>query len=359
MTVWSDVPDYTDHMRSAIEAAAAANPHPNPRVGAVVLDASGSVVGQGIHRHPGDPHAEIEALTQARSAANGGTLIATLEPCNHQGRTPPCADAILESGVARVVVGAADPDTSVAGGGVDRLRQAGVDVEVGLLATEVEAMDPAYFHHRRLGRPRVTLKAALTMDGQVAAVDGSSQWITSPEAREDGHRLRAKADAVMVGAGTVLADNPRLTVRLPGYEGRQPIPVVIAGQRPFPNDLRVIERNALVFAPSARDLDTEVVVVESGERVDLEKALATLGDRGVVDLLVEGGPILADGLLESHLVDRCVFYLGAKLAAGVGRSAFNGVFETVEDAIDVQIEDVRLIGPDIRVEFTLVRKDAS
>lgn len=359
MTVWSDVPDYTGYMRSAIEAAAAANPHPNPRVGAVVLDGSGAVAGRGIHRHPGDPHAEIEALAQAGNAASGGTLIATLEPCNHHGRTPPCADAILESGVARVVVGAADPDTSVAGGGVGRLRDAGVEVEVGLLAAEVEEMDPAYFHHRRLGRPRVTLKAALTLDGQVAAADGTSQWITSPEAREDGHLLRAQSDAVMVGAGTVLADNPELTVRLPGYQGRQPIPVVIAGRRPFPNDLRVIERNAVVFAPAARDLDTEVVVAESGERVDLEKALLALGNRGVVDLLVEGGPILADGLLEGHLVDRCVFYLGAKLAAGVGRSPFNGIFETVSDAIEVQIHDMRPVGPDVRLEFTLVGREAA
>jgi diaminohydroxyphosphoribosylaminopyrimidine deaminase/5-amino-6-(5-phosphoribosylamino)uracil reductase len=357
--MWSAVPDYSDYMRDAIQAAAEANPHPNPRVGAVVLAADGGAVGRGIHRHPGDPHAEIEALAQAGAAASGGTLIATLEPCNHHGRTPPCTDAILESGVARVIVGAADPDSRVLGGGVERLRDAGVSVEVGLLADEVEAMDPAYFHHRRLGRPRVTLKAALTLDGQVAAGDGTSQWITSEEAREDGHRLRAEADAVMVGAGTVLADNPELSVRLPGYQGRQPIPVVIAGRRPFPNDLRVIERSALVFAPAARDLDTEVVVVESGDRVDLEKALLTLGERGVVDLLVEGGPILADGLLESHLVDRCVFYLGAKLAAGVGRAPFSGIFQTVEDAIDVRIEDVRPVGPDLRLEFTLVDEEAA
>lgn len=349
--------DYTDHMRAAIEAASRANPHPNPRVGAVVLDKSGAVVGSDIHREAGAAHAERLALESAGPAARGGTLIVTLEPCNHQGRTPPCVDAILESGVARVIVGSPDPDTR-AGGGVERLEQAGVEVTVGFLADEVESMDPAYFHHRRTGRPRVTLKAALTLDGQVAARDGTSQWITSPEARSDGHRLRAEADAIMVGAGTVLADNPELTVRLPGYEGRQPIPVVIAGRRPFPNNLRVIERNAVVFAPAARQLDTEVVVVESGDRVDLDKALATLGERGIVDLVVEGGPILADGLLEGRLIDRCVFYFGARLAAGVGRVPFNGVFETVDDAIDVRIADVRMVGPDIRVEMTLMDRKA-
>lgn len=358
MDIWSVVHDYTEHMRSALEAAAGVNPHPNPRVGAVVLNQAGDVVGRGIHRQAGKPHAERAALEDAGGAARGGTLIVTLEPCNHQGRTSPCTDAILESGVARVVAGAVDPDSRSAGG-VEQLRQAGIEVTTGVLADDVEAMDPAYFHHRRTGRPRVTLKTALTLDGQVAARDGSSRWITSEQAREDGHRLRAEADAIMVGAGTVLTDNPELTVRLPGYSGRQPIPVVIAGKRPFPNDLRVIERNAVVFAPEARQLDTEVVVVESGQRVDLEEALLTLGERGIVDLLVEGGPILADGLLEGRLIDRCVFYLGAKLAAGVGRAPFNGVFENIDDAIDVSLEDVRLVGPDLRVEMTLAGKEAA
>ncbi|NNC91940.1 MAG: bifunctional diaminohydroxyphosphoribosylaminopyrimidine deaminase/5-amino-6-(5-phosphoribosylamino)uracil reductase RibD [Acidimicrobiia bacterium] len=352
------MPDYTDHMRSALEAAGAANPHPNPRVGAVVLDSSGAVVGRGIHHRAGEPHAERIALQAAGATARGGTLIVTLEPCNHEGRTPPCADAILDSGIAHVVVGTRDPDTRAAGG-VDRLGRAGVEITMGVLADEVERMDPAYFHHRRTGRPRVTLKAALTLDGQVAARDGSSRWITSPEAREDGHRLRAEADAIMVGAGTVLTDDPELTVRLPGYEGRQPIPVVIAGRRPFPKDLRVIERGAVVFAPDFRDLNTEVVVVESGESVDLEEALTTLGERGIVDLLVEGGPILADGLLEGRLIDRCVFYLGSKLAAGVGKAPFGGVFENIEDAIDVNLLDVRLVGPDIRVEMTLAGREAA
>ena len=359
MTVWSGVHEFTEHMRTAIEAALDANPHPNPRVGSIVLDSSGSVVGRGIHREAGEPHSEQAALAEAGQAARGGTLIVTLEPCNHHGRTPPCTEAILDSGVSRVVIGAIDPDTRVAGGGVERLREAGIDVTLGLLAEEVEQMDPAYFHHRRTGRPRVTFKAAMTLDGQVAARDGSSQWITSPEAREDGHRLRAEADAVMVGAGTVLADDPELTVRLPGYTGRQPIPVVIAGRRPFPNELRVIERNAVVFAPSARQLDTEVVVVESGDRVDLDQALRTLGERGIVDLLVEGGPVLADGLLEGRLIDRCVFYFGAKLAAGVGKTPFNGVFKTLDDAIEVEIQDVRTVGPDVRVELTLVGKEAA
>jgi diaminohydroxyphosphoribosylaminopyrimidine deaminase/5-amino-6-(5-phosphoribosylamino)uracil reductase len=345
-------------MRQAIEASGAVNPHPNPRVGAIVLGSDGIIVGSGVHRVPGGPHAEVVALETARDCARGGTLIVTLEPCNHHGRTPPCVDAILAAGVERVVIGAVDPDTTVPGGGIERLQKAGVAVEAGVLAAEVEAVDPAYFHHRRTGRPRVTLKAALTLDGQVVACDGSSQWITSPEAREDGHRLRAQADAVMVGAGTALADDPELTVRLPGYEGRQPVPVVVAGRRPLPNDLRVIERHAIVFAPSARDLDTEVVVLESGDRIDLEKALITLGERGIVELLVEGGPVLAGGLMDAGLVDRCVFYFGARLAVGAGTPPFDGIFATLGDAIAVRINDVRHVGPDLRVEFTPAGREA-
>ncbi|MBT8203230.1 MAG: bifunctional diaminohydroxyphosphoribosylaminopyrimidine deaminase/5-amino-6-(5-phosphoribosylamino)uracil reductase RibD [Acidimicrobiia bacterium] len=339
-------------MRTAIEAASVMNPHPNPRVGAVVLDRNGRVVGRGVHEGPGLPHAEANALDDAGTSADGGTLVVTLEPCNHHGRTPPCTQAILDAGIQKVVVGVADPDADAAGG-VARLRDAGMAVEMGVLADEVVAIDPGYFHHRRTGRPRVTLKTAITLDGQAAARDRTSQWITSPAARDDVHRLRSNSDAVMVGAGTVLKDNPDLSVRLPGYEGPQPIPVVIAGTRPFPNNLRVVERNAVIFSPAVRDLDTEVVVIESGDHVDLQEALFELGSRGIVDLLVEGGPILADSLLEARLIDRCIFYLGAKLAAGSGEPPFHGAFRTITDAIDVHVEDVRTVGPDVRIEFTL------
>ncbi len=345
-------------MRKAISAAQAANPHPNPRVGAIVLDSTGKPAGSGIHRAPGRPHAEVEALEAAGDRAGGGTLVVTLEPCNHHGRTLPCVDAILEAGIARVVFGAHDPDTAVAGGGAQALAEAGVEVASGVLAAGVEAMDPGYFHHRRTGRPRVTLKTAVTLDGQVAAADGTSQWITSPEAREDGHRLRAEADAIMVGAGTALSDDPQLTVRLPGYEGSQPVPVVIAGHRPLPRDLRLIERGAIVFAPSELDLATEVVVVESGGGVDLEKALVVLGERGILDVLVEGGPVLAGALLAAGLVDRGVFYVGAKLGAGSGKAPFHGVFATIDDAVAVEIVDVRTLGPDLRLDFTLSAPEA-
>lgn len=340
-------------------AAGSVNPHPNPRVGALVLNPGGDVVGAGIHRGPGRPHAEVEALREAGEGARGGTLIVTLEPCNHHGRTPPCVDAILAAGIEHAVIGATDPDRTVAGGGAERLEEAGVRVTGGVLESEVEALDPGYFHHRRTGRPRVTLKAALTLDGQVAATDGSSQWITSPDAREDGHRLRSEADAIMVGAGTALADNPQLTVRLANFDRSQPIPVVVAGDRSLPADLRLFERDAIVFSPEPVELPAEVVVLESGGSVDLEKAMVTMGEQGIVDLLVEGGPTLAGALLAAGLVDRCVFYFGAKVAGGAGRPVFDGAFATLADARGVAVTDARKIGPDVRVEFTFAPKEAA
>ena len=326
MTVWSGVHEFTEHMRTAIEAALDANPHPNPRVGSIVLDSSGSVVGRGIHHDAGEPHSEQAALAEAGQAARGGTLIVTLEPCNHHGRTPPCTEAILDAGVARVVIGAIDPDTRVAGGGVERLREAGIEVTLGLLADEVEQMDPAYFHHRRTGRPRVTLKAAMTLDGQVAARDGSSQWITSPEAREDGHRLRAEADAVMVGAGTVLADDPELTVRLPGYD-RTPadsrrhrrqasVPERPAGhrtqrgrlrpRRPGNSTPRWSSSNRANGSTSSRRSARSESVASSTSWWRAARSSPTVCSK-------------------ARLIDRCVFYFGAKLAAGVGKAPFNGV----------------------------------
>jgi diaminohydroxyphosphoribosylaminopyrimidine deaminase/5-amino-6-(5-phosphoribosylamino)uracil reductase len=341
-------------MREAISLAVATRPHPNPRVGALVLDAAGRTVGRGAHAGPGSPHAEVLALQEAGARAAGGTLVVSLEPCDHTGRTPPCTEAVLSAGVARVLVGAEDPDRWVAGRGVARLRAAGLEVRVGVAAGEAEALDPGYFHHRRTGRPLVTLKVALTLDGWAAAADGTSQWITSEEARADGHRLRGGADAVMVGAGTVRADNPELRVRLPGYEGHQPRPVVVAGRRPLPSGARIWERRPLVLAPAPVDCPGEVVVVPGGEDgVDPAAALAALGERGLLDVLLEGGPTLAGSLLRAGLVDRGVFYLGARLGGGVGKPALAGAFATLAEGRRARIRSAAPLGPDVRIEFTL------
>lgn len=322
-------------MDRAAELARATHPHPNPKVGALVLDASGEVVGQGSHAGPGSPHAEVLALSAAGDRARGGTVVVTLEPCTHQGRTPPCVDAVLAAGISRVVVGARDPDPRVQGRGLDWLTGAGLEV-----LTDVgpgEQVDPAYFHHRRTGLPLVTLKLAATLDGQVAAADGTSRWITGPEARADAHRLRAQADAVMVGAGTVIADDPQLDVRLLDHDGFQPRPVIVVGRRPLPAGARIWARDPLVIDQGSGDL-TEV--------------LRLVANEGLLALLVEGGPRLAHSLWAGNLVNRGVFYFGAMVAGGYGRSPFEGVWSTLESARPVMVDAVTRLGDDLRVDFT-------
>jgi diaminohydroxyphosphoribosylaminopyrimidine deaminase/5-amino-6-(5-phosphoribosylamino)uracil reductase len=337
-------------MREAIRLAAAEHPHPNPRVGALVLDTDGEVVGRGAHVAAGEDHAEVVALTEAGSRADGGTMVVTLEPCAHRGRTPPCTEAILAAGIARVVVGVGDPDQRVSGAGIAGLRAGGVEVITDAAPAEVHRLDPGYFHHRRTGRPLVTLKMASTLDGQSGAADGSSRWITGPAAREDVHRLRARSDAVMVGAGTVLADDPRLTARLEGYAGAQPRPVIVAGSGPLPRGAAVFAREPLIYAPAPVDLPGEVVVAAGEAGVDLGAVIDDLGKREIVDLLCEGGPTLAASLLRAGLVDRLVWYVAGSLAMGTGRPALEGVFTSVGDVRRVDITSVTRLGPDLRVD---------
>lgn len=228
----ADPPDQRFLARAA-DLARDSQPHPNPRVGAVLVK-DGREVGEGVHAGPGTDHAEVVALnTLSKGEAVGATMYVTLEPCAHHGRTPPCVDAIVAAGVARVVIGEVDPDGQVSGRGIAELEEAGVEVVMSAMPGLYATLDPAYVHHRTTGRARITLKAAVTLDGQLAAADGTSQWITGTEARGHGHALRAAADAVIIGAGTLIADDPRLDVRLDSFTGRQPRPVVVAGRRPL------------------------------------------------------------------------------------------------------------------------------
>ena len=342
--------DHRSLMDQAADLARSEHPHPNPRVGAVIVAPGGEIVGRGAHVAAGTPHAEFHALREAGEAAAGASVFVTLEPCSHQGATPPCTEALIAAGVARVVIGVEDPDPRVSGSGVASLRRSGIEVEMDANPDLAEALDPGYFHQRRTGRPRVTLKLAMTLDGQTAAADGTSQWITSEEARRDAHELRSRSDAVMVGAGTVIADDPALTVRIDGLGDRQPRPIVVAGGRPLPVAAKVFDRNPIVYAPVPLDLPGEVVVVADGSRVDLGGAVTDLGSRNVVDLLVEGGAALAAGFERANLVDRYVLYLAGAIAGGVGRPAFDSVFDTIGDQHRLEILDVRRVGPDLRVE---------
>jgi diaminohydroxyphosphoribosylaminopyrimidine deaminase / 5-amino-6-(5-phosphoribosylamino)uracil reductase len=335
---------------------------PNPPVGAVVVR-DGKVVAQGFHRGPGTPHAEVEAIQAAGDATRGATLFVTLEPCTHQGRTPPCAPQVIAAGFSRVVVGATDPNPLVDGRGVESVRQAGIEVETGVLAAESERLVQSFSKYIRTKRPFVTVKVAISLDGRVAAADGSSRWITGPTARRDSHRMRAGADAVLVGVGTVLHDDPQLTVRLRGYRGRQPLRVVLDSSCRTPPESQVLgdEAPTLIVTTDKATPESEDVLRSRGAevlrlpardgRVDLTGVLETLGHREVTDLLIEGGPTVIGDVVDRSLADRYVFYIAPKLLGSGGPGAVAAlVAPTITDARELRVESVRHIGADLRIE---------
>ena len=329
----------------ALSASVGERTSPNPNVGAVVLDAAGEVVGEGRHERAGGPHAEAAALEAAAGRARGGTVVVTLEPCTHTGRTGPCVDAILRAGAARVVYAVADP-TEAAGGGAARLAAAGVEVEGGLLADQAAEANERWLTTVRMSRPFVVWKVATTLDGKVAAPDGTSRWITSPEARRDVHRLRAECDTVVAGAGTVAADDPQLTVR--DEQGRpvadQPLRVVVDTHGRTSPGARVHDHAAPTWVATAAELGKG-----ADGRVDLSVLLAELWRRDRRLVLLEGGPTLAGAFLRAGLVDRVVAYLAPTLLGdGLAPLAGTGV-TTLGDAVPLDITDVTRVGPDVRV----------
>jgi diaminohydroxyphosphoribosylaminopyrimidine deaminase/5-amino-6-(5-phosphoribosylamino)uracil reductase len=327
----------TTWLRRALELAARGPwPDPNPRVGCVLVAPDGSVVGEGFHRGAGTPHAEVAALTAAGDAARGATAYVSLEPCAHTGHTGPCAEALAKSGVTRVVFAQADPNPAAAGG-ADLLRAARVEVVGGVRAGEAEALNERWTRTILLGRPLVTWKFAATLDGRSAAADGTSRWITGPAARADVHRLRAECDAVVVGMGTVLADDPALTVR--PDPGHQPLRVVVGPEDRIPAGARVLDDAAETLVLTERD---------TGRHAP-EGVLRVLHERGVVSVLLEGGPTLAAAFLSAGLVDRVVAYVApALLGAGPATVADLGV-GTITDALRLRLCEVMQVGDDVRL----------
>jgi diaminohydroxyphosphoribosylaminopyrimidine deaminase/5-amino-6-(5-phosphoribosylamino)uracil reductase len=322
---------------------------PNPSVGCVIVDRNGHIAGRARTGTSGRPHAETRALAMAGAAARGATAYVTLEPCSHYGHTPPCADALIEAGIARVVVAAGDPDPRVNGQGIARLREAGLAVQTGFMETEAQETLAGFLARVRLGRPLVTLKLAGTLDGRIATGTGQSQWITGPQARRAVQALRGRQDAVMVGAGTVLADDPDLSCRLAGYAHRPTVRIVADGGLRTPRSARLIASTHanptwLLYhtdslpegenghppgeiPPSRAQLLAEagarcILVAKGPHGIDLGAALAALGTRGLTRVLVEGGGRLAASLLRDDLVDRVVWFaapgvLGADALAAV------------------------------------------
>ncbi len=309
---------------------------PNPSVGCILVK-EGRVVGRGFTQPGGRPHAETEALAMAGDAARGATAYVTLEPCAHHGKTPPCAEALLAAGVSRVVAAMEDPDPRVAGKGLALLRAAGVEVTLGVLADQAAELNAGFFLTVRVGRPLVTLKLATTLDGRIATHTGESQWITGEAARAAAHRLRAETDVIMVGSGTVLADNPDLTCRLPGMADRSPVRVVVDGRLRLPLTSRLVATAGevptwvvtLAGAAAAErraayeDAGVDVLEAKAGpdRQVDPGSVMALLAGAGVTRVLVEGGAHLAAALLRADLVDRLVWFRAPGLIGGDGLAA--------------------------------------
>ena len=345
-------------MRRAIALAARAlgSTSPNPPVGAVVLDAAGRVAGEGFTAPAGGPHAEVTALRQAGARARGGTAVTTLEPCNHEGRTPPCTGALMEAGVVRVVYAVDDPVPGH-GGGATALRAAGLEVESGLLEAEAARGNEAWLLAVRRGRPFVTWKYGASLDGRVAARDGSSRWVTGEESRADAHRLRAESDAVVVGSGTMRVDDPQLAVRHAEVR-RQPLRVVVDTEARTPGTARVLDGAApTVIAVAddadARHLEERVEVARlprAAEGLDLNVLLQTLYARGVRSVLLEGGPTLAGSFLASGLVDRVVAYIAPALIGGGGVSALAGAgAPSIGAAWRLRLDEIARLGSDVRL----------
>jgi diaminohydroxyphosphoribosylaminopyrimidine deaminase/5-amino-6-(5-phosphoribosylamino)uracil reductase len=351
-------------MRRALELAERGlfSTHPNPRVGAV-LARDNEIVGEGWHERPGEPHAEPNAIRAAGEKARGATAYVTLEPCSHHGRTPPCVDALLAAGVSRVVYAIGDPDPRVNGRGEKLLRKAGVTVESGLLEREAEAINAGFLMRNRLGRPFIRLKSAASLDGGTALANGASQWITSEEARADVQHWRARSSALLTSAATVLADDPRLDVRI--ETPRQPLRVVLDRRRQVGKKARILKPpgDVLLFtaaSPRGKTRTESRVGTARVERVrvlrghlDLARVFAKLGELAVNEVLVECGPRLAGALLAAGLVDEWLLYLAPKLL-GKGAKPLADLPRLTKLAAARQFDilDARSVGPDLRLRLT-------
>ncbi len=366
--------EHEQHMRRALDLAERGwgKVSPNPLVGALLVAPDGDVVGEGWYEGPrGAPHAEVRALAAAGSKARGATLYCSLEPCVHQGSTPPCTDALIEAGVARVVVAAIDMNPVVDGRGLARLREAGIEVEAGLLADEAHHLNDAFERHVTTGLPFVVMKVATSLDGKTAAADGSSKWISSEASRADAHGLRAWADAIVVGSRTVLADDPSLTVRDPRWSDARPaIRVIVdsAGRVPAAGNVFDDSAPTLVAttdrAPEIRirewqETGADVVVVDRDVAggVSLGDLLGHLGKRDVQGVLVEGGATLAWSFARDQLLDRVVAYLAPTVLGGAAAPGMvmGAGFTPVGSGLRCTFERIQRIGPDLKVEARVHR----
>lgn len=335
---------------------------PNPRVGCVIVR-DGAIVGEGWHRKTGEAHAEANALAAAGARAAGATAYVTLEPCNHQGRTPACSEALIAAGVARVVAAMRDPNAKVAGKGIERLRAAGIAVETGVMEAQARELNVGFVARTTRGRPWLRIKIASGLDGKTALENGTSQWITSPEARRDAHHWRARSCAIMTGIGTLNDDDPRLTVR-DVETTRQPLRIVVDSRLRMPVSARILEQGGVLVAAAVDDRDkiarlqnrgAEVVVLPDGKgKVDLAQLANELGRRELNEVMTEAGINLHSALLRAGVIDELLFYFAPLLLGDRGRGMFDlGDLSEMGQALKLSTTEMRQIGPDLRLRATL------
>lgn len=333
---------------------------PNPRVGCVLVK-NGTVVGEGWHRKAGEPHAEVLALAQAGESAENATAYVTLEPCSHTGKTPPCADALIRARVARVIVAMQDPNPLVAGDGLKKLQASGIQVICGLMEAQARALNPGFIKRMETGLPYVRIKMAMSLDGRTAMASGESQWITGAAARQDVQLLRARSSAILTGIGTVLSDDPSMNVRLSAEalqvdEVRQPLRVVLDSSLHFPAKAKIAEAGGEVLVMSTVKAETEnqhcrfVQVAEKNGLVDLRAALQYLAAHEVNEVHVEAGAILSGAFLQQQLADEIVVYMAPHIMGDEAKGLFAlpGLTQ-MKDRISLDIQDVRMLGKDLRI----------
>lgn len=350
------------YMKLALDLAASAKgkTNPNPLVGAVIVK-DGMIVGTGLHRKAGEPHAEVHAFKMAGDHAKDATLYVTLEPCSHFGKTPPCANLVKESGVKRVVVAMQDPNPSVAGRGIRLLREAGIEVEVGVLEQESRRLNERFIHNMIAARPFVISKFAMTLDGKIATYSGHSQWITGEQARLDVHEIRDEVDAILVGVGTVLKDNPALTTRLPDRLGKNPVRIILDSSLRTPLDAQILNtsvaRTILVIEEGSDSTTYEALGVEilsvskTNGKLDLAVMLEKLYALGITDVLIEGGGEVNASFLRAGLIDKFFVYIAPKVLGGrQSITPFTGEnVETIDAATLLEFGDVDKFGHDLRI----------
>ncbi len=359
------------HMARALQLARLGlnTTDPNPRVGCVIVNA-GEVVGEGWHERAGEPHAEVHALRAAGERARGATAYVTLEPCSHHGRTPPCADALIEAGVARVVAAMQDPNPQVAGSGLARLQGAGITAEAGLMQAEAEALNPGFIKRMRDGRPLLRCKLAMSLDGRTAMASGESFWITGPAAREDVQRLRARSSAIVTGIGTVLADDPAMTVRSEalGESLRQPMRVVLDPHLSTPPTAKIIAAPGVCLIVTAAVIDNdseEQAIAEalraagaelaylpngSGDGIDLKGLMSLLAERECNEVLLESGATLSGAALRAGFIDELIVYTAPKLMGDAARGLFHlPGLEHMAESVALEFTGVSRVGEDLRI----------